>query len=127
MMYTYHASIVRVVDGDTIDCDVDLGFHLRARLRFRLLWYDAPEMTGPEKILGLQARDHLELLATGLEVMLRTAKGDSFGRWLCDVILPNGDDLVTELVADGWGVRWDGKGQRPQFGLTLPYPNKVVP
>lgn len=46
-MFTYRCSIVRVVDGDTIDVELDLGFGIRMIERVRLLGIDTPELYGP--------------------------------------------------------------------------------
>lgn len=126
---------------------IDLGFHLdvgigggKARLvgkyRFRLLGYNAPEVHGVERPLGQRAADRLrELLPVGTRVQVRTFKGDAFGRWLAQVRLPSAvlsragvltDDLVPLLIADGWGVAWDGKGDRPAFDPALPYPRPAA-
>ena len=43
--YRYRAANPRVIDGDTVDCDVDLGFRIRTQMRFRLLGINAPEKT----------------------------------------------------------------------------------
>lgn len=61
-MYTYACKVVRVVDGDTIDLDVDLGFHIHQRIRVRLSGVNAPENYGrlacPE---GRAARDWVDM------------------------------------------------------------------
>ena len=122
---------------------VDLGFHLElvlangearlvGRYRFRLLGYNAPEVHGPERAHGQQAAARMrELLPVGMRVMVQTFKGDAFGRWLAIVQLPSAvlsrggvliEDVVTLLLADGWGVAWDGRGDRPVFDPALPYP-----
>ena len=81
MNYTYKAKLVRCVDGDTMDVDVDLGFHLTARIRCRLLGVNTPERGRPdftratlmlENLLQSQADEE------GFFVM-RTGKTDKFG------------------------------------------------
>lgn len=47
-LYTYRATLARVVDGDTVDLDVDCGFKTWRRDRFRLAGIDCPEMSTPE-------------------------------------------------------------------------------
>ena len=46
-MYNYKAKVVRVVDGDTVDLKVDLGFHISANERFRIKDIDTPEIWRP--------------------------------------------------------------------------------
>jgi len=125
--YSYRATVLAVVDGDTIDCRVDLGFHLAATLRFRLANYNAPEASGAEASEGRRATAMLRELLAGLDVTLHTHKSDAFGRWLAAVELDDRSDLVTYLVARGWGVRWDGRGARPAPWRTVPYPLEATP
>ncbi len=81
-----HVAVLGVVDGDTIDVEIDHGFHLRQRVRVRLAGIDAPETraAGPE---GEQARDWLRArLPVGHAVELVTEKpADKFGRFLAHV------------------------------------------
>ena len=82
-MYRYRAELVRVVDGDTVDLKVDLGFHMTACLRFRLLGIDAPEVRGPEKIDGRAATHYLQSLLAGHDTLyVESVKTGKFGRWL---------------------------------------------
>lgn len=121
-MYEYDATIRRVVDGDTFDADVDLGFRTSSAQRFRLRRFNAPEMRGPERELGKMAKARVsEILRPGSVVRLRTHKGDAFGRWLADVETPLGD-LTDRLLEEGFGVFWDGRGRRPSFSPDEPYP-----
>ncbi len=125
--YVYRLiEVLRVVDGDTIDARIDLGFGLQAAFRFRLAHVDAPETRGPSSEAGARAREFVEQwLAerTGehLEedvVLVVTAKshpstvglGDgAFGRWAADFIDINGVWLSTALIACGLAVdsRWE--------------------
>lgn len=90
--YRYEATLVKVVDGDTVDLDVALGYYVTARIRFRLDGLDAPEMRapGPE---GEDAKEWLvnELVAQRLIVVSR--KTEKFGRWLGT--LYTDDDTVS--------------------------------
>lgn len=86
--YRYSAIVRRVIDADTIDLDVDMGFRAwRMRERFRLAGINAPEMRGPQKALGQAAKAWLEAaLPIGSAVVIETAKDpDSFGRWIATV------------------------------------------
>lgn len=113
---------------------LDLGFHLVlgiearelrlvGRLRFRLMGYNAPEVHGVERPLGILAAARLaELLPVGTPVTVETFKGDAFGRWLAAVRVARIGDVVDALVGEGFGVRWDGRGDRPRFDPSARYP-----
>lgn len=117
---------------------LDLGFHLTVgveakelrlvgRFRFRLAGFNAPEMKGPEAPLGAFARARLEeLLPAGTRVSLETFKGDAFGRWLATVRVAGVGDVVDLLVGEGYGVRWDGRGDRPRFDPAYGCPFRLL-
>ncbi len=98
-MYEYKAVITNVVDGDTFDMDIDLGFHIHIYERVRLLGVDTPEKFGEEKELGLIMKEFAEVNFLGKEVIIRPTKAnadintDSFGRWLVNVILMDGREI----------------------------------
>ena len=78
-MYEYKVKITRVLDGDTCDCDVDLGFGIFTKDRIRFMGIDTPESrtrNKKEKALGLAAKAYLkELLRENKgDVILRTSK-----------------------------------------------------
>ena len=82
-LYKYTARVVRVIDADTIDVDVDLGFRIQSRQRLRLIGIDAPETRGPERREGLIAKRFVRsLLPVGSLVEVWSKKEDSFGRWI---------------------------------------------
>lgn len=92
-MYDYRVvEVLRVVDGDTLDLRLDLGFHLHTALRFRLLGVDTPERGQPGWAeAGEWVRRWLDdARDAGHEVRVMTAKADSFGRWLATVYTPHG-------------------------------------
>jgi micrococcal nuclease len=103
MIYEYDAKIINVVDGDTIDCVVSLPFYLTATHRFRLLGVNCPEVHGDTKAAGLEAAAYTRATLLGQTVRIRTAKSDSFGRWLAQVFL--GDvDFNQSLIDRGLAV-----------------------
>ena len=97
-MYEYNAKIVNVVDGDTFDLDIDLGFHITIRERVRLLGIDTPEKRGAaeEKELGLAVTRYVKTwLEDEPNCRIKSYKGtDSFGRWLVELYLPSGSSIV---------------------------------
>lgn len=110
-MFEYAATVVKVIDGDTVDLTVDLGFHVSIAIRTRVLGIDAPETSTSA---GKVARDRLrEELPVGQSVMIHTAKdpGDKYGRWLARIMGPMGD-LSEWMVAKGLAVPYFG-GAKP--------------
>ena len=112
-MYTYKATLRRVVDGDTVDLDVDLGFYMTAALRFRVLGVDTPELRGgtdETKAKAREAKAFVEAeLSKATRIYIATEKADSFGRWLAWVnYWVDGDtaprDLTDEIIKAGLGV-----------------------
>jgi micrococcal nuclease len=100
MIYIYKAELVRVVDGDTVDLVIDLGFDTSRKERFRLYGIDAPEMNTAE---GKVAKAWLEDALMPLEaiyvetIQLETkAKRDKYGRFLA-VLYGNIGDLRANL------------------------------
>jgi micrococcal nuclease len=86
MIYIYKAELIRVVDGDTVELIIDLGFDTSRKERFRLYGVDAPEMNTDE---GKEAKAWLEDALIPLEaiyvqtIQLSTkAKRDKYGRFL---------------------------------------------
>ncbi len=104
-MYEYRATCVHVVDGDTVDLVIDLGFHMSAQLRCRLLGVNTPELFGTDsagKSRALGAKAYVKDRILGKQVLVRTEKSDSFGRWLADIIY-DGNNLSDELITSGLG------------------------
>lgn len=113
MTYEYRATVRRVVDGDTVILDVDLGFNMSLNKQsFRLLGINAREHTMPG---GIEAADHLaQILPVGTPVVVSSVKTDKYGgRYDGLIQLPNGRDLAADLVQDGWAASWTGSGTKP--------------
>lgn len=113
-MYEYRVDHVhRVVDGDTIDCRISLGFGLSANFRFRLFGVDAPERYGPDASPeGQEATRFVEGWLAGRKLIVRTFKssdktvgiGDgAFGRWLADFIDAETGQTLAGVVGEKYG------------------------
>ena len=110
-MYEYKATCRRVVDGDTIDCDIDLGFDIMIHERVRFADINAPESRTrdlEEKKRGLAAKARVqELLSEGTEFILRTQydKIGKYGRVIGVIVLSDGEILNEMLVSEGHAER----------------------
>jgi micrococcal nuclease len=119
-MYEYYVrKVENVVDGDTIDVLIDLGFDILFQSRVRLAGIDTPESRTKdlkEKTLGLESKEYLKKhLKDAKSVVIKTEKMDSsekYGRILGWVYI-NGDteSLNDKLINDGyaWGYMGDTK------------------
>lgn len=83
--YVYKAKIVNVVDGDTVDAVVNVGFKMTSTQRLRLLDVDTAEMNDKDPILrakALAAKVWMIDQVLNKDVMIKTEKSDVFGRYL---------------------------------------------
>ena len=117
-MYEYKCNIIKVVDGDTVDVDLDLGFGVWLRdERVRLMGIDTPESRTSdktEKIFGLLAKDRLNSLLGEDAILLSKVKSNGenmkgkFGRILGDFKTMNGDTVSKKLMGEGHAVAYTG-------------------
>jgi micrococcal nuclease len=102
-VYIYRATLYRVVDGDTYELQVDLGFRCYARLMIRLRDYACPEL---RELGGQAAATYATELLTGAQLLVQSYKDQqSFARWVADVWLPDGLSVGQLLVAAGHATR----------------------
>ena len=113
-LFHYRATVKRVVDGDTIDVSLDLGFDLHMEARIRFAGINAPESRTKdlvEKQKGLEAKRFVEdWLANSDSVIIETqldAKG-KFGRILGNILNSDGACLNTEMISLGHAVPYEG-------------------
>lgn len=107
-LFTYKANVVRVVDGDTLYVDIDLGFKTGVFQYLRLRGIDAPELGTPE---GKKAKAFVEReLARVPYIILTSSRSDKYDRYLADVWYggETGDEnyLNQRLLDEGLAERW---------------------
>ena len=114
-LFHYKATVDRVVDGDTIDVVLDLGFDISYRGRIRFQGINAPESRtrdAVEKQAGLAAKRYVEDWINGHEqrVIIQTSLDDrgKFGRILGRILNDEGECLNDELVSLGHATPYDG-------------------
>jgi len=110
-MYKYNAKLDRVVDGDTIDALVDLGFNTWKKVRIRMMGMNAPESRTrdlEEKKLGLAAKARLiEMLGDG-EFTLQSHGVGKYGRCLGEVFKDTDVSLNKQLIKEGHATEYFG-------------------
>ena len=122
--YVYRIkSITKVVDGDTVDADIDLGFDISLTKRIRLAGIDTPESRTKdqyEKKLGLQAKDWLKnRLEFAKDIIIKTELPDStekYGRIIGHLYV-NGEEvsLNNQMIAEGHAWNYDGGTKNKDF------------
>jgi endonuclease YncB( thermonuclease family) len=83
----HNCKVTRVIDADTFKGVVDLDFGVSIAVTVRLFDCDAWEIHGEEKKRGERAKEFVEALIGGNTVQVDPHKQDSFGRWLCEVLI----------------------------------------
>ena len=118
VMFEYYVKKVsKVVDGDTIDVDIDLGFDISFSSRVRLAGIDTPESRTAdkmEKALGLEAKAYLKsAIDSAKSVVIKTEKMDSsekYGRILGWVFLDGAEKSINQKMIDD-GYAWGYMGE----------------
>jgi len=112
-MYRYNAKLDRVVDGDTIDALVDLGFNTWKKVRIRLMGIDAYESRTrdlEEKKLGLAAKARLNEIieSNDLLFILKSHGVGKYGRCLGEIFIEEGISINQTLINEGHATQYNG-------------------
>ena len=118
-MYQYKATIIKVIDGDTVDVDIDLGFEVWLKnQRIRLYGIDTPESRTSdkvEKVFGNLAKSKvLEFCPVGSDIILQTKTDDSrgkYGRILGELITKDGVNVNEYFIENNYAVAYFGKSK----------------
>jgi micrococcal nuclease len=125
-MYEYRVKkITKIVDGDTIDVEIDLGFNISYSQRVRLAGIDTPESRTKDKVekeLGLESKKKLgDLVSQANLIVIKTEKPDSsekYGRILGWLYLDGAEQSVNEaLIATGYAWGYMGETKVKDFEL----------
>jgi len=126
--YIYRVKkVIKVVDGDTIDADIDLGFDISLTKRVRLSGVDTPESRTTdlkEKKLGLESKEWLKhKLEFSKDVLIKTELPDStekYGRILGNLYVNNEElSLNQQMIDEGYALAYDGGTKDMDLELLL--------
>jgi len=108
--YNYKAKCIKVIDGDTLELEIDLGLNILTRERVRLFGINTHEIFGvkigsDEYNLGMKSKTRVEELVSGKEVSVTTIKDkkEKYGRYLAKIYI-DGVCLNDLLVSEGLAV-----------------------
>lgn len=105
-LFNYNGKVTNVVDGDTVDMTVDLGFNVSTNIRIRLAEINAPEMKSTDKLereMAELSKKFLSEKVLNKEVLLDSSGKDKYGRWIGTIYvnnIPVNQQMVTEGFAD---------------------------
>ena len=106
-MYTYKAQVVRVIDGDTVILNIDLGFKIFHVMSCRLAGVNAPELNAKDeavKLAAVASKEYLmRLLPVGEYVTIKSEKLDKYGR---AVVWFGG--VNDAMISEGHAVKYEG-------------------
>ena len=115
MAYEYHAKVLRVIDGDTIELEIDLGFGVFKKEKVRLARVDTPEVYGVKKEsaeyqIGKLASEYTEhwLSVANYRVTVKTEKTGKYGRYIAEVNSSDGRNLSDDLLENGHATLYSG-------------------
>jgi len=111
-MYYYKVEVLKIVDGDTIDVRIDLGFNVWHKCRVRLVGINAPESRTSdkaEKVKGLAAKAWLTdiIQSAQADIEMQSQGEGKYGRVL-GVIFINGVNINELMIKEGHAVKYDG-------------------
>jgi micrococcal nuclease len=127
-MYEYNVKkVTKIVDGDTIDVDIDLGFNISFSQRVRLAGIDTPESRTKdlrEKALGLEVKNKVKVsMESAKKVVIKTELPDStekYGRILGWVYLDGATESLNEqLIEEGYAWGYMGETKIKDFDALL--------
>lgn len=118
-LYFYKAEVKKIIDGDTLDIVIDLGFDTLRKTRVRLYGINTPESrtSNPEeKLLGLAAKEFVEqwIDKNKFQVKIQTIldKNEKYGRVLALVWDDNDNCLNKEMISNGYAREYFGVGNK---------------
>lgn len=113
--FSYYVNTFRVIDGDTLEATLDLGFHLAWDFNVRLNGLDAPEVHGPTRSVGLLVGAVVQKWMTdaGTDIRIQSVSVDEkYGRLLGVIYSQANESLNQYLLDNSLALPYDGKTKK---------------
>lgn len=123
-MYEYKIKeVIRIIDGDTIEILIDIGFNIFHKEKVRLNRIDTPEIHSKnefEKKLGKEAIDYLQAwIEKQNSLSIRTSKDDKYGRILGEIYGDSSKSINDLLIENGYAWEYYGDSKNKDFNLLI--------
>ena len=132
-MWTYRAKVIRVIDGDTVDVDIDLGFGIwQKNERVRIMGIDTPESrtrNKEEKVRGLLSKVYLkDAIKKAKKLTIKTHKGSETGKFgrILGEIFADGINLNLKMCTEGYAVQYYGQNKSLVEAEHMKNKNKLI-
>lgn len=112
----YHADVLRVIDGDTFEMMIELGFGVTQKFHVRLDGIDTPEVSTAK---GRQVREFVKDLIEGKSVTVTDEGAEKYGRARASIELASGKDLTEYLIESNIGVEYHGGKKQGFVALSM--------
>ena len=112
----YYGQIIRVIDGDTFEAIIELGFGVVQKFCIRLNGIDTPQKNTDK---GRKAKEFVRQLIETKQVIITDAGSEKYGRALASIQLMDGTDLTKFLLDKQIGIEYDGKRKRFVSSLSI--------
>lgn len=116
-LYSYRVkSITKIIDGDTFDCILDLGFDVLLEARVRMLGIDTPESRtsdAEEKVYGLLAKEWLKHNMHGEKIIISTQVDNEKGKFgrILGIVFVDGKNLNEAMIEEHMAVGYHGENK----------------
>lgn len=109
-MYEYRGEVVKVIDGDTVDVMIDLGFEAHLKTRVRLFGLDTPEMhVAEQKARGQKAAEFVKKAIEGKPIRIQMLNKDKYGRYLAKIYYgEKQEEINKQLIERGFAQEYFG-------------------
>lgn len=101
-LYTYNATITKIIDGDTVDAEIDLGFNISTVIRFRLMGIDTAELRSSDpamRELAIKAKVFMQQYLNQ-KVSIQSFKTEKYGRWLAEIYIFGTARTINQLLIE---------------------------
>lgn len=112
----YQGLVTRVLDGDTFEALIDLGFGVTQKFKIRLDGIDTPELTTTK---GKMAKEFVRNLIENKYVIVKDEGSEKYGRARASIELPDGKDLTEFLIENKIGTEYHGEKKKTFAALSI--------